>query len=162
MNANVGTTLIRVPQWAGGVCVLRSRSYNPAAGRFLSMDPFAGNMGDTSQWMRYGYAGANPVANTDPSGLSLTSTLVGFANSFAGRALILSSIGAVTWGLFSSGPASRSEARKINNGDLHYYENLGWVDVTHVKSTAFAKKILTSIKNESGDIVGGYHKLTFQ
>jgi hypothetical protein len=34
------------------------------------MDPFGGNMGDPNQFMRYGYAGANPVWGMDPSGKS--------------------------------------------------------------------------------------------
>jgi RHS repeat-associated protein len=52
-----------------GQYYLRARYYDPRQGRFTGMDPFHGNYGDTSQAMRYGYAGANPIWGMDPSGL---------------------------------------------------------------------------------------------
>ena len=47
---------------------LRARLYDPQTGRFTGVDPFGGTYDDPLQSMRYGYAGANPVANSDPSG----------------------------------------------------------------------------------------------
>jgi len=42
---------------------LRARYYNPTTGRFLNVDPLAGQ-----GQRRYEYAGANPVDGSDPSG----------------------------------------------------------------------------------------------
>jgi RHS repeat-associated protein len=52
-----------------GQYYLRARYYDPRSGRFTSVDPYQGNYGDTSQAMRYGYAGANPIWASDPSGM---------------------------------------------------------------------------------------------
>jgi RHS repeat-associated protein len=51
-----------------GQYYLRARYYDPRQGRFTGMDPFQGNYSDTSQAMRYGYAGGNPIWGMDPSG----------------------------------------------------------------------------------------------
>ena len=47
---------------------LRARLYDPQTGRFTGVDPFGGTYDDPLQSMRYGYAGANPAMNSDPSG----------------------------------------------------------------------------------------------
>jgi RHS repeat-associated protein len=49
---------------------LRARQYDPATGRFLSRDPFAGFVIDPQSLNRYAYAGNNPVNNVDPSGFA--------------------------------------------------------------------------------------------
>jgi RHS repeat-associated protein len=61
-----------------GLVYLRARWYDPATGRFLSLDP----MGDG-----YDYAYDNPVANlTDPTGRCVdTSVTKGAAHSGSGR-----------------------------------------------------------------------------
>ncbi len=46
-----------------GLYYLRARDYNPATGRFLNVDPMAGD-----GQRRYQYAGADPVDGADPSG----------------------------------------------------------------------------------------------
>jgi RHS repeat-associated protein len=46
-----------------GLYYLRARYYNPVTGRFLNVDPMAGQ-----GQRRYEYAGADPVDNADPSG----------------------------------------------------------------------------------------------
>jgi RHS repeat-associated protein len=58
-----------------GQYYLRARFYDPRTGRFTAMDPFAGNMTNPAQSMRYGYAGANPVLRMDPSGKDFFSAL---------------------------------------------------------------------------------------
>jgi RHS repeat-associated protein len=62
---------------AEGLVFLRARFYDPETGRFISRDPFAGNVTDPVSLHRYLYANANPVMNTDPSGqATLVETMV--------------------------------------------------------------------------------------
>lgn len=49
-----------------GLQYLRARYYDPATGQFLTRDPLTAASGQP-----YGYAGGNPLAATDPSGLFL-------------------------------------------------------------------------------------------
>ncbi|MEM8682201.1 MAG: RHS repeat-associated core domain-containing protein [Pseudomonadota bacterium] len=51
-----------------GFYYLRARYYNPAIGRFPTMDPFGGFTEDPFSIHRYLYANVNPVSNVDPSG----------------------------------------------------------------------------------------------
>lgn len=48
--------------------LLGARQYDPATGRFLSIDPVL-QTGDPTQMGGYTYAGNNPVTNADPTGL---------------------------------------------------------------------------------------------
>jgi len=52
---------------ATGLQYLRARYYDPALGRFLSRDPLTASPGWDGQ--PYGYANANPVSRSDPTGL---------------------------------------------------------------------------------------------
>lgn len=47
---------------------LRARYYSPSAGRFSSLDPFAGRPLDPQSLHKYVYGHANPITFTDPSG----------------------------------------------------------------------------------------------
>jgi RHS repeat-associated protein len=51
-----------------GLVYLRARYYDPATGRFLSKDAFAGSYQLPLSLNKYLYASANPVNHTDPSG----------------------------------------------------------------------------------------------
>jgi len=53
---------------------LRARYYDPTAGRFLSRDTAEINIYDPTELNRYGYARANPVDYSDPSGLEAAIT----------------------------------------------------------------------------------------
>jgi RHS repeat-associated protein len=55
-----------------GQYYLRARYYDPRSGRFTGVDPFAGNMGDPLQLMRYGYAGNSPIWGMDPTGMEFS------------------------------------------------------------------------------------------
>jgi RHS repeat-associated protein len=54
---------------ATGLQYLRARYYDPATGGFLSRDPLAKDAAWAGQ--PFGYAGANPVNNVDPTGLCI-------------------------------------------------------------------------------------------
>jgi hypothetical protein len=47
---------------------MNGRIYDPVLGRFLSADPFVGDVGDSQDYNRYSYVGNNPMNATDPSG----------------------------------------------------------------------------------------------
>lgn len=54
---------------------LRARFYDPTLGRFVSRDPLAGAIGNPLNLHRYIYGNADPVNNTDPTGLFSLSAL---------------------------------------------------------------------------------------
>jgi RHS repeat-associated protein len=71
-----------------GQYYLRARFYDPATGRFTSMDPQAGNPSNPLSLHRYLYTPANPVNFQDPNGrmfglaLGLVGFLVGFGIAY--------------------------------------------------------------------------------
>jgi RHS repeat-associated protein len=54
---------------ASSLLYLRARYYSPYIKVFMSIDPYAGNLGQPSSLHGYIYVGNNPVNRTDPSGL---------------------------------------------------------------------------------------------
>jgi RHS repeat-associated protein len=56
---------------ASGLTLLGAREYDPATGRFVSVDPVLAP-GDPTQTNGYSYAGDSPVTSADPSGLMKT------------------------------------------------------------------------------------------
>jgi RHS repeat-associated protein len=57
------------PKDETGLVSLGARYYEPAAGRFVSVDPVM-LLGTPQQWAAYSYADNNPVTYSDPSGLA--------------------------------------------------------------------------------------------
>jgi RHS repeat-associated protein len=51
-----------------GLTHLGAREYDPATGRFISVDPVQ-DMNDPQQWNGYSYANNSPISSSDPSGL---------------------------------------------------------------------------------------------
>jgi len=51
-----------------GLIYLRSRTYNPSIGRFLTKDTWLGDANNPITFNHWQYANANPVVNIDPSG----------------------------------------------------------------------------------------------
>ena len=51
-----------------GLVYMQARYYDPALGRFLSIDPVTPSAGNGFSFNRYAYADNNPVVRTDPDG----------------------------------------------------------------------------------------------
>lgn len=67
---------------------IRKRSYDAAAGRFTSMDPYAGNNATPLSLHKYSYAHSDPINNKDPTGMfvgGLAGMLVGLAVGYKMR-----------------------------------------------------------------------------
>lgn len=56
------------PEDPTGLTMLGARYYDPAIGRFLSVDPIM-DLADPEQWNAYSYSNNNPVTKSDPTGL---------------------------------------------------------------------------------------------
>ncbi|MGA3080561.1 MAG: RHS repeat-associated core domain-containing protein [Terracidiphilus sp.] len=69
-GATPNNYLYRGEQWDPDLSLyyLRARYYNPVTGRFLSQDPYAGDVYDPPSLHRYRYAQGNPTNYIDPSG----------------------------------------------------------------------------------------------
>jgi RHS repeat-associated protein len=59
-----------------GLINLRARAYDPSRGRFPTLDPQMGQLGNPVTFNRYLYAGGDPVNHIDPTGRSLAAELV--------------------------------------------------------------------------------------
>lgn len=51
-----------------GYVYMQARYYDPAVGRFLSVDPVGSIAGNAFNFSRYAYANNNPIVNVDPDG----------------------------------------------------------------------------------------------
>ncbi|HEX4747528.1 MAG TPA: RHS repeat-associated core domain-containing protein [Gaiellaceae bacterium] len=56
-----------------GLLYLRARWYEPASGRFLTRDPLHGSAASPATLNAFGYGGGNPITQSDPSGMRVTS-----------------------------------------------------------------------------------------
>jgi len=63
-----------------------ARYYDAHLGRFVSVDPVAGNTGDPQTWNRYAYARNNPLRFIDPDGRELRTAAAATIASIAGDA----------------------------------------------------------------------------
>ncbi|CAM5425368.1 RHS repeat-associated core domain-containing protein [Rhodanobacter lindaniclasticus] len=58
---------VTIPQT--GLVYMQQRYYDPAVGRFLSVDPVGPSPGNIFYLNRYGYVNSNPVNRVDPAGM---------------------------------------------------------------------------------------------
>jgi RHS repeat-associated protein len=63
-----------------GFYYLRARYMNPRNGRFTQQDAFEGVQADPASLHKYLYAGGDPIANTDPSGLKTLGQVITAVN----------------------------------------------------------------------------------
>ncbi len=82
---------------------LRARGYSPEMGRFTSVDPFDGILTNPITRHRFLYAGADPVNNSDPTGMFLTGGL-----SFGGLLGSVAMRGVATGAAVTAGTAAAS------------------------------------------------------
>jgi RHS repeat-associated protein len=76
-------------QAAAGMTYLRARFMDPRQGRFLGMDPYAGNLRSPLSLNKFNYVHGNPVMMTDPTG-RFAATMV---SSLSGMSVNLGRIG---------------------------------------------------------------------
>jgi RHS repeat-associated protein len=71
---------------ASGLQYLRARYYDPANGRFTTLDPFFGNANDPQSLHKYSYTHADPINGIDPTGLfeAVVGLIGASANIFRG------------------------------------------------------------------------------
>jgi RHS repeat-associated protein len=70
-----------------GLVDAQNRGYDPTLGRFTQFDPIAGQPSSLPSFNRYGYGDANPITNSDPTGLSAWSAATNAVKS-AGQGLV--------------------------------------------------------------------------
>jgi RHS repeat-associated protein len=67
-----------------GLVFLRARYYDPAEARFLSKDPFVGQINNPQSLNRYPYTQNNPVRYTDPKGEFIIVAIAAVVVAYAG------------------------------------------------------------------------------
>jgi RHS repeat-associated protein len=80
-------------QAPAGMTYLRARFMDPRQGRFLGMDPYAGNLRNPLSLNKFNYVHSNPVMGVDPTGMmALASVAVSAPPSGAVRAARISAV----------------------------------------------------------------------
>ncbi len=70
-----------------GLQYLRARWYDPSAGVFNRLDPYAGDAGDPLSLNKYQYTHADPISGIDPTGLSVTQGTANYGGLINGSSL---------------------------------------------------------------------------
>ncbi len=101
-----------------GIVHMNGRVYDPALGRFLSVDPLIGNLADSQSVNPYAYVGNRPLNTTDPTGLIAD----GGATILITKFLVNSVFASVLGGILSHGgglpppPATALPGRSAQGG----------------------------------------------
>ena len=100
---------------ATGLTIVGARQYDPAVGRFITVDPVLETT-DPTQLNGYGYAGNNPVVHADPTGLSVARESVNSsACEDACQAMVDNVINGGNGGGTSKKPKKKSAPRRFWN-----------------------------------------------
>ena len=95
---------------------MNGRVYDPTAGRFLSVDPIIGSLGDSQAINPYSYVGNRPLAFTDPSGLD-GGIISGIVLKSAASAVFGASVGSIFGGQHLPPPPATVLPGQSTQGD---------------------------------------------
>ena len=142
-----------------GLSFNRARWYDPSAGRFNRVDPWAGDAQRPQTLNKYAYAHDDPISNSDPSGLMTfteilgVSAIVGFLTGAIVGGIRGGPVGAVVGGLAGAVVAPIVTAGVILGGvatsaSLFYFANI--VFSPQVASFAIATTVTAYAAYRSG------------
>lgn len=104
---------------ATGLVQLRARWYSPAQGQFTARDPFGGDPATPQGYNPYGYADADPINHTDPTGLFVAADPLGSGGGAGGTvATGASALGAVLAALGRLTTGNRDAACSVSASGL--------------------------------------------
>ncbi|MBK7902053.1 MAG: hypothetical protein IPJ97_03195 [Proteobacteria bacterium] len=100
-----------------GLVHMNGRVYDPALGRFLSVDPLIGDLGDSQSVNPYAYVGNRPLNASDPTGYLADGGL----SVYVGKFIVDSILSSLAYGLLNHGglpppPATALPGWSAQNG----------------------------------------------
>ncbi len=100
-----------------GLVHMNGRVYDPALGRFLSVDPLIGDLGDSQSVNPYAYVGNRPLNASDPTGYLADGGL----SIYVGKFIVDSILSSLAYGLLNHGglpppPATALPGWSAQNG----------------------------------------------
>ena len=100
-----------------GLVHMNGRVYDPALGRFLSVDPLIGDLGDSQSVNPYAYVGNRPLNASDPTGYLAD----GGISIYVGKFIVDSILSSLAYGLLNHGglpppPATALPGWSAQNG----------------------------------------------
>lgn len=118
---NLATTLLysgEVTDLVAGQQHLRARYYDPALGRFNSLDPFLGSNDDPQSLHKYAYVHGDPIQGVDPSGTEFsvagTISVSGLQGNLRATSNVSSTATHANTGRVIAGLTQRSLAQVLN------------------------------------------------
>ncbi len=135
-----------------GFTNLGARQYDPATGRFLSVDPVF-NGSDPQSWNGYAYANNNPVDHTDPSGTCIPDdkgrcmSAAGWDAYDAGKTGLPQTTGSTTTG---TSPKSKA-AQDASNEAMRQKQA---ADEALAKAKQAREELVKQIVDVVGDLIG--------
>ena len=123
---------------------LRARAYDPANGRFIGLDSFAGNMQDPQSLHKYAYVHGDPVQGIDPTGrFNAISVAIGVGIGVKLGALATIALGALNF----AGDTSR-QLRRENMFGLGGYDVTEELEALRVQTVLLWDGLTTAKKQQ--------------